>query len=327
MLIPLQPLSTAARRDGPRPAGDGPEPASDDDRAASGAAARLVVVSNRVPVPAKDGSAAAGGLAIALEGALRERGGLWFGWSGKTSDRVASTPTVVESGNVTFAVVDLLKKDYDLYYAGFANRALWPVCHYRLDLVQVDESETERYFRVNRTFAEGLAPLLRPDDVIWVHDYHFIPLAAELRRLNVHNRIGFFLHIPWPPTDVASALPSYERLLEGMTAYDVVGFQTPRDAENFRQCLIGEHIGREVSPSIHEIEGRRFAIGNFPVGIDAAGFARTAEAADRAPLVRRMRDSMGRRDLIIGVDRLDYSKGIKQRIEAFSTFIRPSGAP
>jgi trehalose 6-phosphate synthase len=293
-----------------------------DDHTAPSRSGRLVVVSNRVPVPTREGTSAAGGLAVALEAALRERGGLWFGWSGKTSDRVASIPTIVKSGEVTFAVIDLLKKDYDLYYAGFANRALWPVCHYRLDQVQIASDETERYFRVNRTFAEALAPLLRPDDVIWVHDYHFIPLAAELRRLGARNRIGFFLHIPWPPPEVASALPGYERLLERFTAYDLVGFHTPRDAENFRQCLIGEQVGREISPREHEMDGRRFAIGSFPVGIDAAAFARAAESAERAPLVKRMRASMGQRDLIIGVDRLDYSKGIRERIEAFSFFIR-----
>ena len=283
---------------------------------------RLVVVSNRVPVPTKDGASSAGGLSVALEGALKEQGGMWFGWSGKTVDRPPGPPSVTQHGNVTFAVIDLPRKDYDLYYAGFANRALWPICHYRLDLVQIEQNETEGYFRVNLSFAEALAPLLRPDDVIWVHDYHFIPLARELRRLGCRNRIGFFLHIPWAPSDVASALPAYERLLSGLAAYDVVGFHTPLDAENFRQCLIRERIGRPISTEEHQIEDHRFRIGVFPVGIDTAAFARTAMAADRNPLVRRMRASMGDRALIIGVDRLDYSKGIKERFEAFSCFIR-----
>jgi trehalose 6-phosphate synthase len=283
---------------------------------------RLVVVSNRVPVPQKDGSSSAGGLSVALEGALKEQGGLWFGWSGRTVDRAPGPPSILQHGNVTFAVIDLLKKDYDHYYAGFANRALWPICHYRLDLVQIDYKETEGYFRVNYDFAVALAPLLRPDDVIWIHDYHFIPLARELRRLGCKNRIGFFLHIPWPPSDVASALPAYERLLSGLAAYDVVGFHTPQDAENFRQCLIREKIGRPISADEHQSEDHRFRIGVFPVGIDTAAFVRTAVTAERNSLVRRMRASMGDRALIIGVDRLDYSKGIKERIEAFSCFIR-----
>jgi trehalose 6-phosphate synthase len=283
---------------------------------------RLVVVSNRVPVPAKDGSSSAGGLTVALEGALKQQGGLWFGWSGKTVDRSNHVPNVIQSGNVTFAVIDLSKRDYDLYYAGFANRALWPICHYRLDLLQIDRAETEGYFGVNRIFAESLAKLLRPDDVIWVHDYHFMPLALELRRMGFRNRIGFFLHIPWPPSDVASALPAYDRLLHGLTSYDVVGFHTPQDAENFERCLVRERIGTSLGNGAYQVAKHRLQIGAFPVGIDTVSFSRTATNAVRNPLVRRMHASMGERALIIGVDRLDYSKGIKQRIEAFSSFIK-----
>jgi trehalose 6-phosphate synthase len=143
---------------------------------------RLVVVSNRVPVP-KEGTSKAGGLTVALEGALKRSGGLWFGWSGETVENPSDQAKVSQAGNITFAVLDLSQQDYDEYYAGFANRALWPVCHYRLDLVQIERQELDGYFRVNRAFAASLAPLLQPDDVIWVHDYHFIPLAAELRRL------------------------------------------------------------------------------------------------------------------------------------------------
>lgn len=282
---------------------------------------RLVVVSNRVPVP-KDGSTKAGGLAVALEGALKRSGGLWFGWSGRTADDPSGEPEVVQAGNITFAVVDLAKKDYDQYYAGFANRALWPICHYRIDLMQIDRKDTEGYFRVNRAFAASLAPLLKPDDIIWVHDYHFIPLAAELRKQGCNNRIGFFLHIPWPPSDIASALPAYEKLLRGLCAYDLVGFHTPQDVENFQQCLVRENIGSTDGPGEHRINGHRIRIGAFPVGIDTEAFARTAAAGEKNPLVRRTRASLGDRNLIIGVDRLDYSKGIRQRIEAFSCFIK-----
>ena len=284
--------------------------------------ARLVVVSNRVPLPTNDGSSSAGGLAVALESALKQQGGLWFGWSGKTVDHNAGTPKIIQSGNITFAVIDLHRRDYELYYTGFANRALWPICHYRLDLLQIDASETEGYFRVNHRFAEALAPLLRDDDIIWVHDYHFIPLASMLREFGFRNRIGFFLHIPWPPSDLASALPAYTRLLHGLAAYDVVGFHTPQDADNFRQCLIRERIGYPVGADRYQVDAHQFTIGSFPVGIDNISFAQTAAAAERNSLVRRMRASMGDRALIIGVDRLDYSKGISQRIEAFSCFVR-----
>jgi trehalose 6-phosphate synthase len=302
-----------------------PDPDSESDSlelAPAKPPGRLVVVSNRVPLPTKDGTSSAGGLAVALEGALKQKGGLWFGWSGKTVDRPGSIPTIHQAGNITFAVLDVLKKDFDLFYAGFANQALWPICHYRLDLLQIDRQQTEGYFRVNGTFAEALAPLLRPEDTLWVHDYHFIPLAAELRRLGCRNRIGFFLHIPWPPADVASALPAYMRLLNGLTAYDVVGFHTPQDAENFRHCLVRERIGFPLANGDYQVDAHRFKIGVFPVGIDTDNFTQTAASAMRSPLVRRMKASMGDRALIIGVDRLDYSKGIKERIEAFSCFIR-----
>jgi trehalose 6-phosphate synthase len=283
---------------------------------------RLVVVSNRVPLPNKDGTSSAGGLTVALEGALKKQGGLWFGWSGKTVEGESGALKTIQSGNITFCVMDVRKRDYDHYYAGFANRALWPICHYRLDLLQIERKDTDAYFKVNRAFAQALAPLLKDDDLVWIHDYHFIPLAAELRRLGCRNRIGFFLHIPWAPPDVASALPAYARLLEGLAAYDVVGFHTPQDADNFKRCLERERIGRAVGPGQHEVGGRRLTIAAFPVAIDTEGFAKIAAKAERSAVVKNMGASMGGRSLIIGVDRLDYSKGIKERIEAFSCFLR-----
>src|SRR5215210_7272697 len=180
---------------------------------------RLVVVSNRVPVPSKTGGSSAGGLSVALDAALRQRGGLWFGWSGKTGPGAdPENLQIVEDGPVTFAVCDLSKRDHDEYYAGFSNRALWPICHYRLDLLQIDHRELAGYFRVNQTFARKLFRLTGPDDVVWIHDYHLIPLASMLRDMGMRNRIGFFLHIPWPPSDIASALPAYETILRSMTA-------------------------------------------------------------------------------------------------------------
>jgi trehalose 6-phosphate synthase len=321
----LPPAATVSRPDeagsAPKMARRSPRADREKRRASLVSQQRLVVVSNRVPVP-KDGSTKAGGLTVALEGALRQSGGLWFGWSGETVDEPPGEVKIVQSGNITFAVLDLTKQDYDEYYAGFANRALWPVCHFRLDLVQIDQHELNGYLRVNHAFAASLAPMLRPEDVIWVHDYHFIPLAAELRKLGCKNRIGFFLHIPWPPPDVASALPAYEHLLRCFGAYDLVGFHTPQDAENFQQCLARENVGSPVGPGEHQIDSRRIRVGAFPVGIDTDAFARMAATAESNSLVRRTLTSLGERDLIIGVDRLDYSKGLKQRIEAFSCFIK-----
>ena len=164
---------------------------------------RLVVVSNRVPVPEKGGTAAAGGLAVALQSALEARGGVWLGWSGRScGEEAIGPPQTVEAGNIQYVVTDLTDRDVEEYYQGFANRVLWPICHYRLDLAEYARREMAGYFRVNRFFADRLLPMLRDDDLIWIHDYHLIPLAGELRRRGVKNRIGFFLHIPWPAPDV-----------------------------------------------------------------------------------------------------------------------------
>ena len=285
---------------------------------------RLVVVSNRVAVPSASAAPAAGGLTVALEAALKERGGLWFGWSGKTGeegDNVAQCRTI---GSLTYAVCDLSRRDIEQYYCGFANRTLWPICHYRLDLANLSESNAAAYFRVNEHFARQVHKLLRPDDIIWVHDYHLIPMVRFLRQMGCTNRIGFFLHIPWPGPDVASAMPAYQRILRCFGAYDVVGFQTEADADNFRDCLTAANAGRTASGDWCEIDGRRMQVGVFPIGIDTEAFAQEARAAEKSSTVKLTHASLYGRDLVIGVDRLDYSKGLKQRMEAFATFLERS---
>jgi len=288
---------------------------------------RLVVVSNRVPPPADKG-ARAGGLAVALSAALNERGGLWFGWSGETTkgDNESEAPHTRREGNVEFSLVDLTKRDFEEYYSGFANRALWPLLHYRLDLADFERQDVSGYFRVNAYFAHVLAPQLKPDDVIWVQDYHLIPLTAELRAQGVENRIGFFLHIPWPPPDIWFAMPVHRRLLEAFTAYDLIGFQTEYDAENFTGCLVREDIGHELRPGLFRIGSRQFCIGAFPIGIETGEFAAMAAAAADNPLVRRMKSSTTNDSLIIGVDRLDYSKGIDHRMLAYERFLQNNPA-
>jgi trehalose 6-phosphate synthase len=157
---------------------------------------RLVVVSNRVPLPSSSVAPAAGGLAVALQAVLKPRGGLWFGWSGKTSEESGPATQCRTVGSLTYAVCDLSRRDVERYYHGFANRALWPICHYRLDLANLSECNATAYFRVNEQFARELHKLLRRDDIIWVHDYHLIPMARFLRQMGCVNRIGFFMHIP-----------------------------------------------------------------------------------------------------------------------------------
>ena len=283
---------------------------------------RLIVVSNRVPLPDKHGAAPAGGLAVALQAALKERGGIWLGWSGKTA--AADDPgelQAMDRGNIRYLLTDLTERDLEEYYQGFANRVLWPICHYRLDLAEYGRREMAGYFRVNRFFAERLAPLVRPDDVIWVHDYHLIPLAAELRKLGIANRIGFFLHIPWPAPDVLFAMPVYEAILKGLSSYDLVGFQTNNDRRNFVDGLLRHSWVAAKSETEFEVDGHAFRALAFPIGIETAEFMSFARRASGTGIARRMHQSLDGKKLILGVDRLDYSKGITQRIDAFEKFL------
>ena len=187
---------------------------------------RLVVISNRVAVPKARGAAGAqGGLAGALNSALKKSGGLWLGWSGEESESPSATPHVQEQDGVTIATIDLAAQDVEEYYNGYANSTLWPLFHYRLDLTEYERETGRGYERVNELFADAAAPLIAPDDLVWVHDYHLIPLGENLRRRGVRNRMGFFLHIPWPPTRLFVSLPYHERLVRTMLDYDIVGFQ------------------------------------------------------------------------------------------------------
>ncbi|KAA5603080.1 alpha,alpha-trehalose-phosphate synthase (UDP-forming) [Blastochloris sulfoviridis] len=273
---------------------------------------RLVVVSNRVSAPDREGKIGVGGLAVALRAALRERGGIWFGWSGRVAAAPAEHPQIVQRGKVGYAVVDIAPIDRDEYYLGFANRALWPNMHYRLGLTQFSRAEFSGYMRVNRRFALALAAIIQPDDLVWVHDYHLIPFAAELRRLGITNRIGYFHHIPWPPIDVFGALPGSDDLLAALKAYDLVGVQTERDAGNLARSFAETPGGTpDAAPRIIAL----------PIGIDTAAFRIAAQRAESNSVVARTMSELGARRLVIGVDRLDYSKGIVERLESFERFM------
>jgi trehalose 6-phosphate synthase len=282
---------------------------------------RLIVVSNRVNPPSAAGEETVGGLAMALAAALREYSGLWFGWSGKTTPAFDGKLAMQTFDGVTTAVVDLEEIDLEEYYNGYANKTLWPLFHYRTDLAAYDRVYGEGYSRVNRRFAETLAPLIEPDDLIWVHDYHLIPLARELRMLGVKNRIGFFLHVPWPAHQVFTTLPGHAQLAKAMFDYDLVGFQTAEYLQAFEEYALVEAHGSQPSPDTLRAFGRTLKVGAFPIGLDAAEFAQMLHSS-RA---RRMRDLMTAatvfRHLVVGVDRLDYSKGLEERFVGFERFL------
>lgn len=281
---------------------------------------RLVVVSNRTADPRKP---AAGGLAVAVRESLQQTGGLWFGWSGKIREAGDSAEAgqndvqIHTAGHMSLATLDLSREDHDTYYLGYANGVLWPVFHYRLDLANFDTRFAAGYRRVNQLLARKLLPLLKPDDFIWVHDYHLIPLAAELRAMGCTNRIGFFLHIPMPPPLIMAAIPEHEWLMRSLFAYDLVGFQSETDLTHFSHYVESEAQAQRLGPDCLRAFGRTLRVGAYPIGIDVDDFMRLADSKEGRDMFARMRDEYSRRRLLLGVDRLDYSKGLPQRVHAF----------
>ncbi|MET0333178.1 MAG: trehalose-6-phosphate synthase [Rhizobacter sp.] len=277
---------------------------------------RLVVVSNRLADPRK---AAAGGLAVALGDALSATGGVWFGIADDTpqSDEVK----LKRAGKVTLATIGLSEEDHRTYYRGYSNAVLWPVFHGRLDLAQFDSGYLEGYRRVNRLMASRLASLLEPDDIIWVHDYHLIPLAAELRVLGCRQRIGFFLHIPLPPPWILTAIPAHDWLMRSLFAYDLVGLQSRTDMAHLQRYLVAEAAAEVVGEDTFAVSGRLLRANAFPIGIDVEDFEALAQGEAAQQTYTTMREEYARRQLLVGVDRLDYSKGLPQRLRAFQKLL------
>jgi trehalose 6-phosphate synthase len=283
--------------------------------------ARLIVVSNRVAVPGGDVGSQVGGLAVAVRSLLKHQGGIWFGWSGMVSTNEEVAITTVRHSDISYVVTSLAKSDYQEYYNGFANRVLWPILHYRLDLAEYSRRDLSGYRRVNAQFASQLDALLQPDDVIWVHDYHLIPLAQMLRERGRRNHIGYFLHVPFPPPDILTALPNHDWLIPQLGAYDLVGFQTENDAVNCARYLERECGFRKQAKFAYQVGERSVRLGVFPIGVETAKFSRLARHAVHSPLVSNVLDSLAGRAMVIGVDRLDYSKGLVQRLDAFERFL------
>lgn len=280
---------------------------------------RLVVVSNRVP--ASKSGAGAGGLAVGVMSALKTSGGIWFGWNGRIEETNKATE-ITRKGTITFATLGLTRQQYDQYYKGYSNATLWPLFHSRLSFVHYDREEQQGYQEVNELFADRLLPLLEPDDIIWVHDYHLIPLASILRSRGVTQPIGYFLHIPFPPYDILRALPNHGELLKQLCEYDLLGFQTYNDVHCFQENVELAIGGEVLNNSLIRANGRQLRIGAFPIGIDAKEVAATATQMRQSPEVLRLKESLSGRALILGVDRLDYTKGIEERFKAYETYLR-----
>ena len=282
---------------------------------------RLVVVSNRVPVPSAAG-AQAGGLAVALYSLMQQRGGLWFGWSGKISD--STEMRTVDDGAVRYATVDLTAEEHDRFYSEFSNGTLWPLLHSMPELMTYDRRNAQVYREVNDRFADMLSPLLRGGDMIWVHDYHLLALPAALRARGAAGPIGFFLHIPFPGTDMLSKVPEAASLVRDLLAADLIGFQTDNDARNFAEAAVRLAGAERSGANFLLAGGRRIRIGAFPVGIEPHEFAHTAQDAWFGASTERLRRSLSQQSLVIGVDRLDPTKGLIQRFAGFRRLLERS---
>ncbi len=279
---------------------------------------RLILVSNRVVL----GAAAPGGLVVSLLATMRAHRGLWFGWDGEICSLEVPPVAIGDCEGVTCATVPLPERLYERYYNGFANGTLWPLFHDFLDGFRYDADDYAAYLEANKLFASRLAPLVKNEDLIWVHDYHLIPLAEKLRAQGLGNRIGYFLHAPFPPFETLRALPTFEQFVINMLAYDVLGFQTEISRQHFLgavRTICGESaVTRE---NALEVGGGSVRTHVLPVGIDVDTVSQEANEAAKSDVVKRLVQSLQGRALILGVDRLDYSKGVIERFDAYGRFL------
>lgn len=282
---------------------------------------RLVVVSNRIALP-EGGKASAGGLAVGILDALKSTGGVWFGWDGEISEIGEEEEQVntQEHDGITYASFGLNQNDYDLYYLQFSNAVIWPAFHYRLDLVQYQREAWEGYCSVNRLLAERLQPMLKPDDILWIHDYHLLPFAAELRKLGVNNPIGFFLHIPFPTPEIFNALPPHDALLTMLCQYDLLGFQTENDRLAFLDSVSQVTQIESRAAKQHRAFDNDFATEVYPIGIEPDSIKEMA-SGPLPPKMAAMKRDLGDIKNIIACERLDYSKGLPERFLAYESLL------
>ena len=296
--------------------------------------ARLIIVSNRLPVvlnKEKNGRWTAvpgsGGLVTALAPVLRNRGGLWIGWPGTVGISNQKVRKVLEgaTGDSGFSLraVTLTAEERDKYYFGFANEIVWPLFHDFVSRCNFDPSYWYSYQKVNKKFAKTIKRNLAGGDYVWVHDYHLMNVAGSLRELGVEDHIGFFLHIPFPPLDIFLKLPWRFRILEALLSYDLIGFQTVRDRSNFVRCVraLIRNVAVQGRGSVLNMafRNRQVRVGAFPISIDFREFASLAASKEVADGAWYIHENLPERHIILGIDRLDYTKGIPERLEAFRT--------
>lgn len=292
---------------------------------------RLVIVSNRLPITVnRDGdsgewqfSKSVGGLVTALTAVLKDRKGLWIGWPGITEE-ADLTGLLNRAGRelgCTLKTISLTKEEIDSYYHGFSNEVMWPLFHDLQSNCNFNPAYWYEYQVVNQKFAKVIAENIGPNDYIWVQDYHLVLVAKELRKLGVENKIGFFLHIPFPSPDAFVRMPWRVQILEALMEYDLLGFQTPRDRNNFVYCveavLRGFRVDTRRQVATIRTPERKIQVGSFPISIDFKELARLSASPEVSNLANQLRRAMHNRTILLGIDRLDYSKGIPEKLRAF----------
>ena len=274
---------------------------------------RLIVFSNRIPL----GPNPSGGLVVAVGGAMKQRGGLWIGTRRAPDEPQRDQMQRHPDGPFERLSMALDDAEQDGYYAGYSNSVLWPLCHGRVDLLDMRPEFFNSYISVNQRLARLSAPHIQPEDIIWIHDYHLIPLAQELRQLGVSNPIGYFHHIPFPSAPNIAALSEPDLLAQWFAAYDLVGLQTARDVASCIEAFRSLGQCEMMSDGTLMHKGRRIRVEGFPVGIHAQSF-RTLAENNPAPRVLTASDQV----LAIGVDRLDYSKGLPHKLRGLREYFR-----
>lgn len=294
---------------------------------------RLIVVSNRLPVVLRQGEdgwelkPGSGGLVTALAPALSHRGGLWIGWPGVPVEPGDGWEELLASGfrerGYELVPVVLTEREVEGFYYGFANSVLWPLFHDMTSSCDFQPRFWYAYLTVNRKFAERVVEQTSADDFVWVQDYQLINVAELMREHHEERNIGFFLHIPFPPLDIFTKLPWRGQILGALLAYDLIGLQTPRDLRNFLSCL--EHllpevgIGEEEAGLVRLTVGERtVTAGAFPIGIDNRELEEIAREPETEARMADLRRKIGDYDIVLGVDRLDYTKGLPERLLAFA---------
>lgn len=285
------------------------------------------MVSNRLPPTSEIASGVqeragpVGGLVSALKPAMQEHGGVWLGWSGTTSQRRPDpTPNVSDYGQIQLATIGMSEDEVSLYYTGFANRTLWPLLHSFPGRIVIRRDTYRAYRRINQRFATALCSILEPGDVVWVHDYHLFHLGQELRDLGWTGKIGFFLHVPFPSSDILSILPWSRDILEALLHYDLVGFHTERYLRNLIDAL-REELGVVAINGKFRYNGNTSKLGVYPIGIDPTIFQTSHDESGPSLAQQVSMPLTSTHRIILGVDRLDYTKGIPERLMAFERLL------